>query len=143
MKKERVVKVDEIMGYSPKGLENSYISKLLIESDGVGSARLMLTHSTLGVGKDLGEFGVHPEPYDEIYYVLHGKGRMEFGDGDTYEVGPHTAVFIAAGTPHTMANIGDVDLEFLSIWPVLPAEEGINGTYDQRKKEWGTSFRKK
>ena len=34
------------------------------------------------------------------------------------------------------------DLEFLTIWPITPAEEGVNGVYDGRKRAWGTAFRK-
>ena len=68
---------------------------------------------------------------------------MEFGDGEeSYEVGPDTAIFIPAGTLHKITNTGTVDLEFLTLWPITPAEEGVNGVYDERQREWGTNFRK-
>ncbi|NLG50059.1 MAG: cupin domain-containing protein [Chloroflexi bacterium] len=143
MKKERVVQVDEIMGFSPKGLEDAYISRLLIESEGVGSDRLMLVHATLKPGKNPGGGGSHPAPYDEAYYILRGQGRMEFGDGEVYDVGPNTAIFIPGDTWHMITNVGDEDLEFLTIWPITPAEEGINGVSDERKRAWGVNFRKK
>ena len=147
MKKERIVKTSEIMGFSPAESKGTYISKLLIEAEGVGSSKLMVVHATLKPGKTPGDAeghgAAHPPPYDEAYYILRGYGRMEFGEGEeVYEVGPDTAIFIPGGTLHKITNIGTEDLEFLTIWPITPAEEGINGVYDDRKKEWGTSFRK-
>ena len=68
---------------------------------------------------------------------------MEFGDGEeSYEVGPDTAIFIPADTLHKITNTGTEDLEFLTIWPITPAEEGVNGVFDERKRLWGKSFRK-
>jgi len=144
MEKEKIVKVSDIMGFSPTGSKGVYISRLLIESEGVGSSKLMLVHATLKPGKAPGdEAGSHPPPYDEAYYILRGTGLMEFGNGEeSYEVGPDTAIFIPGGTLHKITNIGTEDLEFLTIWPITPSEEGINGVYDERKKLWGKSFRK-
>lgn len=147
MKKERIVKAGEIMGFSPEESKGTYISKLLIESEGVGSSKLMVVHATLKPGETPGDAqghgAAHPPPYDEAYYILRGYGKMEFGEGEEiYEVGPDTAIFIPGGTLHKITNIGTEDLEFLTIWPIMPAEEGINGVYDERKNEWGTSFRK-
>lgn len=143
MKKEKVVKVSEIMGFSPAESKGDYISRLLIESEGVGSSKLMVAHATIKPNKAPLNAGVHPYPYDEAYYILRGKGRVEFGEGEeSYEVGPDTAVFIPAGTRHKIINTGIDDLEFLGIWPIMPMEEGINGVCDERKRAWGTSFRK-
>jgi mannose-6-phosphate isomerase-like protein (cupin superfamily) len=143
MKKERVVKVSEIMGFSPAATKGAYISRLLIDSEGVGSLKLMISHGTLKPGESLMEPGTHPHPYDEAYYILRGQGRVEFGDGEeSYEVGPDTAVFIPAGTKHRPINTGTEDLEFLGIWPIMPMKEGINTVCDERKSAWGKSFRK-
>jgi len=142
-KKEKVVKVSEIMGFSPAESGGDYVSRLLIESEGVGSSKLMLVHATLKPSKSPGHAAVHPAPYDEAYYILRGYGRLEFGEGEeVYDVGPNTAIFIPGDTPHKITNTGTEDLEFLTIWPIMPAEEGINGVFDGRKQEWGTSFRK-
>ena len=147
MKKERIVKVNEVMGFSPAESKGAYISRLLIESEGVGSSKLMVVHATLKPGQTPGDAedhgAAHPPPYDEAYYILRGHGRMEFGEGEeSYEVGPDTAIFIPGGTLHKITNIGTEDLEFLTIWPIMPMEEGINGVYDERKSAWGTSFKK-
>lgn len=143
MSKVRVVKASEIEGFVPSGSDGNYISKLLIESEGVGSSRLMLVHATLKPGQAPGDAAAHPSPYDEAYYILKGQGLMEFGDGDeSYEVGPDTAIFIPGDTLHKITNTGSEDLEFLTIWPITPAEEGVNEVYDERKRLWGTNFRK-
>ena len=143
MKKERVVKVSEIMGFSLPAAKGTYISRLLIESEGVGSSKLMIAHGTLKPGESRMEPGTHPHPYDEAYYILRGQGRVEFGDGEeSYEVGPDTAVFIPAGTSHRPINTGTEDLVFLGIWPIMPAKEGVNTVCDERKRAWGRSFRR-
>ena len=142
MAKLRVVRAKEVMGFSPLGLEESYVSRLLIEEEGVGSGKLMVVHATLYPGESPGGGASHPAPYDEAYYILRGHGLMQYdGGAESYEVGPDTAIFIPGGTWHKITNTGDEDLEFLTIWPLMPGEEGINGVYDERKRAWGTSFR--
>lgn len=143
MKKERVVKASEIMGFSPPATKGTYVSRLLIESEGVGSSKLMIAQGTVKPGESRMEPGTHPVPYDEVYYFLRGQGRVEFGNGEeSYEVGPDTAVFIPAGTSHRPVNTGKEDLVFLAIWPIMPMKEGINSVCDERKRTWGRSFRK-
>jgi mannose-6-phosphate isomerase-like protein (cupin superfamily) len=139
--KRRIVRAAEVMPFCPSGSGGSYASRLLIDSDGVGSERLQLVHATLKAHESPGG-GAHPAPYDEAYYILRGQARMSFEHGaEVYDVGPNTAIFIPAGTWHSITNTGDTDLEFLTIWPLAPAEEGVNGVYDERKRAWGTSFR--
>jgi NAD(P)-dependent dehydrogenase (short-subunit alcohol dehydrogenase family)/mannose-6-phosphate isomerase-like protein (cupin superfamily) len=143
MKKERIVRADEVMPYIPAGAEGRYESRLMIESDGVGSTKLMLTKATMAPGASSGELECHPAPYDETYYILRGQARVEFGEGEEwYDVGPDTAVFIAGGTKHKITNIGSEDIVFLSAWPLQPMEEGVNPAFDGRKRAWGTWFRK-
>ena len=125
VKKPRVIQVGEIEGFCPQQLGESYISRLLIESEGVGSSRLMLVHATLKPHSSPGDGAAHPVPYDEAYYVLRGQGRMEFGDEEEpYDVGPDTAIFIPAGTMHKITNTGEGNLEFLTIWPLTPPRKG-------------------
>ena len=143
MTKLRVVRADEVMPFSPAGTGGKYKSRLLIESEGVGSERLMLNEVTMAPGSSSGEAGSHPIPYDETYYILRGQARVDFGDGEeSYDVAPGTAIFIAAGTKHKITNMGTDDLTFLTIWPLQPTEEGVNGVWDGRKRAWGTTFRK-
>ena len=143
MTKQRVVRTDEVMPFSPAGTDGKYKSRLLIDSEGAGSERLMLNHVTMAPGTSSGEAGSHPIPYDETYYILRGQGRVDFGEGEeSYVVAPGTAVFIAAGTKHKITNLGTDDLTFLTMWPLQPTEEGVNGVFDERKRAWGTTFRK-
>jgi len=138
----RVVRANDVEGFSPPGLEQAYVSRLLIEAEGVGSERLQVVHATLKPGQTPGHGAAHPAPYDEAYYILRGQGLMTFDEGaESYEVGPDAAIFIPGGTWHCITNTGDTDLEFLTIWPLSPQEEGINGVFDARKRAWGTSFR--
>jgi mannose-6-phosphate isomerase-like protein (cupin superfamily) len=144
MSKKRVVKASDVMGYSPVATEGAYISRLLIDSEGVGSTRLQVNHATLKPGKAPGKGEAHPEPHDEAYYILRGRGLMEFFEKDNheaYDVGPDTAIFIPAGTGHRITNTGDEDLVFLTLWPIPPQREGVNPVYDERKRVWGKSFR--
>ena len=142
MSKLRVVRAKDVMGFAPEGLEDAYISRLLIDEEGVGSPKLQVVHATLKPGKTPGGGAAHPVPYDEAYYILRGQGLMEFDEGrEQYEVGPDTAIFIPGDTWHRIENTGTEDLEFLTIWPMAPQEEGVNGVYDGRVRAWGTSFR--
>ena len=142
MSKLRVVKAKDVMGFSPPGLEGSYLSRLLIDAEGMGSTKLMLVHATLKPGRSPGGGASHPAPYDEAYYILRGQGLMEFDEGqESYDVGPDTAIFIPGGTWHRITNTGAENLEFLTIWPLTPAEAGVNSVYDERKRTWGASFR--
>lgn len=142
MAPRRIVEVQKVMPFYPPGMEGVYASRLLIESQGVGSARLQLVHASLKPGESPGGGAAHPQPYDEAYYILRGTGRMEFDEGaEVYEVGPDTAIFIPGGTWHKITNTGAEELEFLTIWPLSPASEGVNGVYDGRIRAWGTSFR--
>ncbi len=52
------------------------------------------------------------EGIDEIYYVLHGHGRMEV-DGETAEIGPGDAVWMPAGSRQRIRNLSDDPLVFL------------------------------
>ena len=142
MAQRRIVRAHDVMPYGPAGLEGIYDSRLLVDAQGVGSQRLQVVHATLQPGCAPGEGGVHPIPYDEAYYILRGTGRMEFDEGaEAYDVRPDTAIFIPAGTWHKITNTGTEVMEFLTLWPLSPDQEGINGVYDERLRAWGTSFR--
>ena len=142
MKRRRIVRAGEVKPYLPEGMGGAYASRLLVDSEGVGSTRLQVVHATLKPGCTPGEGGAHPVPYDEAYYILRGQGLMEFDEGaEAYPVGPDAAIYIPGGTWHRITNTGEDDLEFLTLWPLAPDREGINGVYDGRKRAWGTSFR--
>ena len=111
---------------------------MLIDEESVAK-RISLNHFTLKPGKDIGG-GKHPCPYEEIYYILRGQGSLTIGD-KTCEVGPDTIAYIPCEEFHKLENIGNIDLEILTIWS-LPIKEGADTVYDARKRLWGRSFKK-
>ena len=142
-----IVHADEIEGFALPGDECVYSSQCLVDSDGVGSQALAVNRFTLHAGQKLAG-AAHPADSDECYYVLRGRGRLylggdEVGNGsEAFEVGPDTAIFIPGGTYHRLENDCDEEIVLLTIWPRLPTP-GANHIYDERKRAWGTAFRKK
>lgn len=142
-----IVRADEIEGFTLPGDEAVYASQCLIDSEGVGSTNLAVNRFTLHAGRKLSG-AAHPTGSDECYYVLKGRGTLyiggdEQGQGcEAYEVEPNTAIFIPGGTYHRLENDSDEDIVILTIWPRLP-EPGANHIYDERKRVWGTAFKKK
>ena len=117
-----------------------YVSRMLIDETNSGSERVQINHFTLKPGKISGP-GAHPEPYNEVYYILSGKALLRLGDPpDVYEVRAGHLAFMPAGTDHGLENNGDEDLEILTIWPG-PIAEGANGLYDARLRAWGKTFK--
>jgi mannose-6-phosphate isomerase-like protein (cupin superfamily) len=49
---------------------------------------------------------------DEVYFILSGCGSVSVGD-ESREVGPGDAVWIPAGVPQRIRNLGQVPLAFL------------------------------
>ena len=139
MPRGTVVKVGRVMPFSPRGAEGVYVSRMLIDASNTGSPALQINHGTVKAGRRLGG-GVHPPPYDEIYYALCGQAVLNM-DGVDYDLEQDTAAFIPAGTFHTLTNTSQTeDFVMLTIWPGTP-EPGANDVYDQRKENWGTSYR--
>ena len=136
-----VINAKKVMGFSPTGNENNYISRLLIDDQSVGSRNLVMNHFTLLPGKSTSP-GSHPSPFEEVYYILRGKGLLTLGGekGVQYEVTADTAAYIPCDTVHELKNIGEEPLVMLTMMPFLPTP-GANGLYDERKKQWGTSYR--
>ena len=50
----------------------------------------------------------HVDPMEEIYFILAGEGDMSVGP-DTQRVKPGDAIWIPAGSPHSLANTGQSD----------------------------------
>lgn len=139
MKKRYIVKTDEVEGFSIPGDEGIYISKLLIDKESVGSKRIAMSYFILKPGQKSGNLGTHPCPFDEIYFIVKGKGIVYLGE-EEYEIDANTAVFIPCGLKHGLKNTGDTNLELLGIF-AYQFKKGVNGIYDERKRLWGTSFK--
>jgi len=52
------------------------------------------------------------EAYDEVYYVLGGRGEVTI-DSTQHELRPGSVVVIPAGHPHSLLARGDDPLEFI------------------------------
>lgn len=140
MLRRLVFRTKEVAGFSPRGTEDSYVSRLLIDQESVGSTSLVVNHFALKPGKRT-ELGQHPEPYDEVYYVLRGEALLHLGDPpEAFKLKPDTVAFIPSETTHSLENMGTEDLELITIMP-HQLVEGANPLYDERRRTWGTSFK--
>jgi mannose-6-phosphate isomerase-like protein (cupin superfamily) len=136
-----VFKAQDVRGFEPEAGHGDFVSRLLVDPDGVGAKSLVVNMFTLRPGKTTGPGGSHPAPYDEVYYVLRGRALLHLGQpAETFEVGPDSVAFIPGGTIHWIDNTGDEDLDLLTIMPG-PLRGGVNSVYDGRIKAWGTGFR--
>jgi mannose-6-phosphate isomerase-like protein (cupin superfamily) len=141
VERQLVIRVRQVVGYSPPGDQGKYMSRMLVDGESVGSKNLVLNHFTLFPGQKTYK-GSHPAPYEEVYYILRGKAVLSLGgtDGERYDVGPDTVAYIPCTMEHQLENVGEEPLEMLTMMPLHP-EPGVNELYDERKREWGTSFR--
>ena len=130
---------NNVADFSPTSYEDAFVSRMLIDRDNVGSEKLVMNYFALKPGKKTDQ-GSHPAPFDEVYYVLRGRGTLYLGEAqEAYEIEPDSVAFIPHDTPHFVINSSQEELEMITIMPG-PIEEGANFVYDQRKREWGKSF---
>jgi len=84
--------------------------RLLVDRVNTGIASVSLAHATVAVGAETVWHRL--EGTDEIYFVLLGRGLVSVGD-DSRQVGPGDTVWIPAGVPQKIRNLGPAPLEFL------------------------------
>ena len=70
---------------------------------------LFFAHAVLKSGK---EIEAHVDPYEEVYYLLSGRGVMTVG-GERQEVAAGDAIWLPYGVPHSLLNDGDEDCVIL------------------------------
>ena len=135
-----VFRAKDVVPFSPPGAETAFESRLLVDPTGVGSTGLAVNHFTLKPGQHT-DPGAHPPPYDEVYFVLHGHGRVSLGSPpEDFEISPEMVVFIPGGTRHALLNTGAEDLVLITMMP-HEMKPGVNTLYDERLRVWGTGFR--
>jgi mannose-6-phosphate isomerase-like protein (cupin superfamily) len=77
-----------------------------------------------------GSYGHRHKTQEEIYFVISGKLRFKLGD-DVVEVGPHTAVRVAADTFRSVHNDGPEEAEMVICSPRADdAEAELETTQD-------------
>jgi len=100
-----------------------------------------LVEMSIMPGNELGEEVHHWG--DEILFVVQGKGLITI-EGVTQRANRHCAIFVKAGTPHNLRNIGRQDLKLLCVcsppltthtgmhrWGELAAEERMAYAWEQ------------
>ena len=89
--------------------------------------RCSLAEEVLPAGAAVGRH--HHLETEEIYYILHGTGRMTVGS-DVREVGAGDAIFIPRGHTHTLKNTGSTPMTILLVCgPAYSYEDH----YEERK----------
>jgi mannose-6-phosphate isomerase-like protein (cupin superfamily) len=105
-----------------RNVEDEEVRRTFYQAHGGALARMIITapdlrgmdflaHASLGPGKEIED---HVDPYEEIYFILQGKGLMRVGP-EAQEVGPMDAVYLPAGIPHGLTNIGSEELTILVV----------------------------
>ncbi len=84
--------------------------RLLVDRVNTGIASVSLAHATLAAGAETVWHRL--ESTDEIYFVLLGRGLVSVGD-ESRQVGPGDTVWIPAGVPQKIRNLGPAPLQFL------------------------------
>jgi mannose-6-phosphate isomerase-like protein (cupin superfamily) len=70
-----------------------------------------LAIATLAPGK---EIEAHVDPMEEIYFIASGSGEMRV-DEERRPVGPGDAIWIPAGSAHSLVNDGDQECTILVV----------------------------
>jgi putative monooxygenase len=70
---------------------------------------LFFAHAVLKPGR---EIEAHVDPYEEVYYLLLGRGVMTVGE-ERQEVAAGDAIWLPYGVPHSLLNDGDEDCMIL------------------------------
>jgi quercetin dioxygenase-like cupin family protein len=70
---------------------------------------LFFAHAVLKSGM---EIEAHIDPYEEVYYLLSGRGVMTVGE-ESREVTAGDAIWLPCGVPHSLTNDGDEDCVIL------------------------------
>jgi len=105
-----------------RNVEDEEVRRTFYQAHGGALARMIITapdlrgmdflaHASLAPGREIED---HLDPYEEIYFVLQGRGSMRVGT-EIQEVGPLDAVYLPAGVPHGLTNTGPEELTILVV----------------------------
>lgn len=125
----------EVAKVKPLLFGEEYESRMILDHVITGRDNVIqINHGTVKAGYALGG-GVHEE--DEIYYILSGKGKLQLDD-KIVDVAGGQVIFIPAGCFHALDNReSDEDMCILTFW----RDWRFNDAYEERVKQWGTSFK--
>ena len=107
---------------SPRNHRGGQVSHLLLASGQFGSENLAVTWVE---GEPGSEQAVHShDGREQVYVVVRGHGAMRVGD-EVEEVGPGTLIMVPPNTDHSIKNIGDDTLIYVSSTsPPFAMQEG-------------------
>jgi quercetin dioxygenase-like cupin family protein len=85
------------------------IHSIPLMGEGVDVLNISLTKVESG-----GEFGMHKDPYDHLFYFLIGEGEGRVGD-ETYRIEPGVVAEIPSGRLHGYRNISGKEMFLITI----------------------------
>lgn len=105
-----------------RNINQKEVPKGLYRAHGGGEAAMLLDSSVLrgmlflaqGILRPGKMIEAHVDPYEEIYYMLHGEGQMIVGE-DRQKVRCGDAIWIPDGSLHSLENDGDKDCAVLIV----------------------------
>jgi mannose-6-phosphate isomerase-like protein (cupin superfamily) len=114
--KPAVVSLDSVTPYEKDEAPTKVKVARLVTRERCGG-NLLVGHCWMDPGDKTNVWSVHDEddttpdehwygPLEETYYVLTGKLRLTWDEGE-FELGPDDAVYLAAGWRYQLENIGD------------------------------------
>jgi len=86
--------------------------KLPFVDENCGARQLRMHVSVINPGEAAHDPHEHPD--EEIIYLLEGSAEVRLGD-ERHIIGPHTAVFCAAGLFHGLRNAGATPMKYMII----------------------------
>ncbi len=96
---------------SPRNYRGGQVSHLLLAPGQFGAENLSITWVE---GQPESEQPIHSHPDSEqVYVIVQGRGAMTVGD-ETQEVGAGTTILVPPATNHSIRNVGEEKLVFIS-----------------------------
>lgn len=112
----------QTLAQSPRNHRGGQVSHLLLAAGQFGSENLAVTWVE---GEPGSEQAIHShENREQVYVVVQGQGAMRVGD-EVETVGPGTAILVPPGTSHSIRNVGEETLIYVSATsPPFAMQEG-------------------
>ena len=106
----------------PQNHRGGQVSHLLLAAGQFGAENLAVTWVE---GEPGSEQAVHShDGREQVYVIVQGRGAMRVGD-EVEEVGPGTLVLVPPGTDHSIRNVGEDKLIYVSSTsPPFAMQEG-------------------
>lgn len=95
-------------------LDNGRGEKVRLIDARLGTDAIDVHHNTLFPGGPSGRYHRHSKA-ENVYIVMGGIGQL-VADGETYSVSQGQIIFIPAGVPHSLSNLGDEPFRIFEIY---------------------------